>query len=166
MSILQRCIKRTFGAKKTVHSRPRRTRLNLEVLEDRLAPTVYPTISLTGPVNNSVTNNNEPTLTATASDTGGPGLASVQFQYSSNGGNAWTNAGVAETTAPFSYTFPSALADGTYAVRAIATDNAGNYTISPPAGYLFTTLASFKNKRGQSARRAGRGQPRQSVRHN
>jgi hypothetical protein len=32
------------------------------------------------------TNDNLPELTATASDVGGPGLASVQFEYSYNGG--------------------------------------------------------------------------------
>ena len=60
-------------------------------------------------------NNNKPTLSATASDnTGGSGLATVQFEYSSDGGTSWTNAGAAETSGPFSFTFTTALADGTY----------------------------------------------------
>jgi uncharacterized repeat protein (TIGR03803 family)/predicted outer membrane repeat protein len=106
-------------------------------------PSVYPTVSITGPANNSLTNNNMPTLTATAADVGGPGLASVQFQYSTNGGSTWSDAGPAETTGPFGYTFTSALPDGKYAIRAIATDRAGNSTISAPAGYAFMTLATF-----------------------
>jgi hypothetical protein len=80
MKFFQRWIDRTFGAKKIALSRPRWTKLNLEVLEVRLAPTVSPTVLLTGPANNSFKNDNQPTLTAAASDTGGPGLATVQFQ--------------------------------------------------------------------------------------
>ena len=54
----------------------------------------------------------------------------MQFQYSSDGGTTWNNAGAAETSGPFSFTFSSALADGIYEARAIATDNAGNSTTS------------------------------------
>ena len=88
--------------------------------------TVAPTVSITSPTNSSITNNNKPTLTATASDNaGGSGLSSVQFQYSSNGGSTWSNAGEAETSGPFSYTFPTALADGSYEARAIAVEQCG-----------------------------------------
>ena len=104
--------------------------------------TVAPTVSITAPANNSFTNNNEPTLTATASDNaGGSGLASVQFQYSSNGGTTWTNAGAAETSGPFSYTFSTALADGHYEARAVAIDNADNSTTSTAASFTIDTVA-------------------------
>ena len=101
-----------------------------------------PTVSLTTPANNSFTNNTQPTLTATAADnSGGSGLASVQFQYSSNGGSTWTNAGAAETSGPFSYTFSSSLADGAYQARAIATDNVGNSTTSAAVTFTVDTQA-------------------------
>ena len=54
----------------------------------------------------------------------------MQFQYSSDGGTTWINAGAVETSGPFSFTFSTALADGPYEARAIATDNAGNSTTS------------------------------------
>ncbi len=92
--------------------------------------TLVPTVSITGPANGSITKNNQPTFTASASEPGGSGVASVQFQFSANGGADWINAGPAETAAPFSYTLPYAMDDGTYAVQAIATDNAGNFAFS------------------------------------
>ncbi len=104
--------------------------------------TALPTVSMTAPANNSNTNNNKPTLSATAQDNaGGSGLASVQFQYSSNGGTSWTNAGAAETSAPFTFTFPTTLADGSYEAHAIATDNAGNNTTSAAVSFLVDTTA-------------------------
>ncbi len=104
--------------------------------------TVAPTVSLTAPANNSDTNNNKPALTATASDNvGGSGLASVQLQYSSNGGGAWINAGAAQTSGPFSYLFPAALADGSYEARAIAVDKAGNSTTSTVVSFIIDTIA-------------------------
>ena len=102
--------------------------------------TVPPSVSITVPANGS---NQQPTLTATAADNlGGSGLASVQFQYSANGGVTWLDAGPAETAAPFSYTFPAPLPDGTYQARAIATDNAGN---SVAAASSLATVHSFSS---------------------
>jgi uncharacterized repeat protein (TIGR03803 family) len=72
----------------------------------------------------------------------------VQFQYSTIGGSTWINAGAAEATAPFGYTFSSPLADGAYAFRAIGTDNAGNSAVSN--NYSITTLASFGSSSGFS----------------
>ena len=98
--------------------------------------TVPPTVTLTAPANNSYSNNATPTLTATAADNpGGSGLASVQFQYSNNGGMSWTNAGPAQTSAPFTYTFTSALPEGAYLAQAVATDNAGNIATSSPVAF-------------------------------
>ncbi len=108
-----------------------------------LAPvTVVPTVAMTAPANGSDTNNNKPTLSATASEeTGGSGLATVQFEYSSDGGTTWNNAGAAETSGPFIFTFTTALANGAYLARAIATDNAGNATTSPAISFTIDTVA-------------------------
>ncbi len=64
-----------------------------------LAPaTVFPTVAMTAPANGTDTNNNKPTLAGTAADnTGGSGLATVQFEISSNGGTTWNDAGSALT---------------------------------------------------------------------
>ncbi len=104
--------------------------------------TVAPTVAMTAPANGTDTNNNEPTLTATAAEnTGGSGLATVQFEISSNGGTTWNDAGSALTAAPFSFTFTTALADGAYEARAIATDNASNSTTSPAVSFTIDTVA-------------------------
>ena len=132
--------------KSTRGMRPANVRPSLEVLEDRTAPAGL-TVSITSPANGSFTNNNHPMLAATASDLGGPGVASVQFQYSVAGGTTWHNVGPAEAGGPFSVTFPTSLADGSYQVRAIATDNAGNSAIS---NYSQTplVLAAFNGTNG------------------
>ncbi len=98
-----------------------------------------PTVTMTAPASGTDTSQNEPTLTATASDTGGPGLASVQFQYSSNGGGTWQNAGSAETSSPFSYTFSSPLADGNDEARAVATDKDNNTSDSAAVTFQIDT---------------------------
>ena len=103
--------------------------------------TTAPTATMTAPTSGSFTNNNEPTLTATAADSGS-GLASVQFQYSSNGGTTWQIAGAGQTSGPssFSFTFGSHLLDGTYKVRAFATDNAGNTDTSSTVSFTVSTV--------------------------
>ena len=104
--------------------------------------TVAPTVAMTGPANNTITNNNVVTLSATAADNnGGSGLASVQFQYSNNGGTSWQYAGSAQSNGPFSFTFSSGLADGTYEARAIASDKAGNSTTSAVISFTVDTTA-------------------------
>jgi fibronectin-binding autotransporter adhesin len=96
-------------------------------LVDNFTYFVVPTIAMTAPTNGTGTNNSTPTLAATAADgTGGSGLVTVQFEYSSNGGATWSDAGAAETSGPFNFTFATALANGTYLARATATDNAGH----------------------------------------
>ncbi len=103
--------------------------------------TVAPTVVMTAPESGSHTDNNKPTLSAMASDnTGGSGLATVQFEYSGNGGTTWNNAGAAETSGPFSFTFTTALADGTYLARAVGTDNAGNTTNSSAVSFTTDTV--------------------------
>ena len=105
--------------------------------------TVAPTVTMTAPADGTSTSNTEPTLSATASDnSGGTGLASVQFEYSSDGGNTWNDAGPAQTSAPFTFTFTSPLADGDYAAAAIAFDKAGNATASPVVSFTISTSTS------------------------
>ena len=65
-------------------------------------------------------------LEATASDTGGSGVVSVVIQRSSAGANAWTDV-CTDATSPYSCSLDTtALTDGLYDFRAVATDNAGN----------------------------------------
>lgn len=90
---------------------------------DRTAPAASltaPAAVLTGTV----------TVAGTASDTGGSGLPSVKFQYSPAGAGAWTDI-CTDTTSPYSCPFAtSAVTDGLYDVRLLATDGAGNATAS------------------------------------
>ena len=69
------------------------------------------------------------TLASTAADTGGSGVASVQYQYRLGAG-AWTNACSSSTT-PFSCGFnTTSVADGLYDFQAIVTDNVGRSATS------------------------------------
>ena len=86
------------------------------------------------------------TLTANASD-GQSGVASVVLQYLPPAGSSWTTL-CTVTTAPYSCSWNTQSgADGSYSVRAIATDNAGYTTTSDAvsttvANNLLVTLAS------------------------
>jgi hypothetical protein len=63
------------------------------------------------------------TITATASDASG--IKSVLLQYAAAGSSTWTDLCAARTTAPYSCTWlTTAVADGSYQLRATATDNA------------------------------------------
>jgi hypothetical protein len=69
------------------------------------------------------------TLSATAAD-GGSGLASVRIQRATTGSGVWTDV-CTGTSSPTNCTWSTtALADGGYDLRAIATDAAGNTTTS------------------------------------
>src|ERR687891_1850085 len=64
-------------------------------------------------------------------------VAEVQFQRSPAGAGTWTNVGSADTTSPYSVSFvTTAVTDGLYDVRAVATDVAGN--VESPASRTFT----------------------------
>ncbi len=99
-----------------------------------------PTVVLAAP---SSAKSHQPTLlSATAVDnTGGSGLAAVQFQYSADGGTTWLNAPTAQNSGLTYNTRLASLADGTYQLRAVATDKAGNSAVAQ--AYTLTTLASF-----------------------
>src|SRR5947209_4613274 len=46
MRLFQRWLARRLGSKQSSHSRPRRTKIHLEVMEDRIAPATYTVNSL------------------------------------------------------------------------------------------------------------------------
>ena len=94
-----------------------------------------PEVSMTGPAANWYTNNNQPTLTASASDANS-GVASVQFQIFD--GTSWTNVGSPVTSAPYAVQ-TGVLADGSYQVRAVAADAAGNGTTSAAVSFTVDT---------------------------
>ncbi|MEO8290796.1 MAG: Ig-like domain-containing protein [Gaiellaceae bacterium] len=75
------------------------------------------------------------TLNATGTDTGGSGVANVKIQRSPAGAGTWTDI-CTDTTSPYSCSFDTTgVADGSYDLRAVSADNAGNQTNS-------TTVAS------------------------
>jgi alpha-tubulin suppressor-like RCC1 family protein/pimeloyl-ACP methyl ester carboxylesterase len=86
-----------------------------------------PTVTVMTPAAGAVTN--QRLLLAGANDAVS-GVASVQFQHSTNG-STWTNVGSPLTAAPFQLS-PSVpdLPNGTELVRAVATDSAGNSATS------------------------------------
>ena len=70
------------------------------------------------------------TLSGTATDSGGSGMASLTFQHTPAGGSTWTDA-CSDPTSPYSCAFNTAtLPDGLYDMRSLAADNAGNTTAS------------------------------------
>lgn len=93
-----------------------------EVLVDNAAPTV--TMSDPGTPLRGVT-----TFTGTASDAHS-GVVQTQIQYARTGTSTWTNL-CTVTVPPYSCRFDTtALSNATYSFRAIATDEAGNSSIS------------------------------------
>ena len=109
------------------------------------------------------------TLASTPTDTGGSGVASVQYQYRLGAG-AWTNACSSSGT-PFSCAFNTAsVADGLYDFQAIVTDNVGRTATSAAVtnrridntnpvtstlGAVGTNLAGNVNFTGTAADNAG-----------
>lgn len=71
------------------------------------------------------------TLSASASDTGGSGLATVRYEYKLSSNSTWTTA-CTGASAPWSCSFDATplTAGASYDFRAIATDGAGNETTS------------------------------------
>ena len=70
-------------------------------------------------------------LSATAGDTGGSGLVSVTFGYRLGSSGGFTTIGAPDTSSPYGASFnATALADGSYEIRARALDGSGNVTDS------------------------------------
>ncbi len=85
-----------------------------------------PTVALTAPTAGTTITSGSTTLSATASDTGtvSSGIASVAFYHG-------TTLIATDTTSPYSTTWTtSALANGSYVLKAVVTDGAGNATTS------------------------------------
>ncbi len=80
-----------------------------------------PTVSMTSPTDGAHVASSV-TLTASANDTGGSGLAGVAFEYAPTGTSTWTSTPATWNT--------SGLSDGGYDLRAIAIDFAANSTTS------------------------------------
>jgi len=71
-------------------------------------------------------------LTASAADTGGAGVVSVEFRRSPAGGGPWTTIAT-DTTAPYAAPFDTTAAtDGLYDLQVLVTDAAGSATASVP----------------------------------
>src|SRR5207245_11374810 len=70
------------------------------------------------------------TVASSAAD-GGSGLASVQFEVKGPGDASFSGLGAAVTTAPYEISWAtSTVADGTYELRSVTRDVAGNRTTS------------------------------------
>ncbi len=101
--------------------------LTASVVTNRRIDNTVPSVVLTDP---GTPLHGTVTLSATATDTGGSGVASVSFEYSLAGANTWTVLGT-DASSPYSLSFNTTLlADGLYDLRAVATDAAGNQTVS------------------------------------
>lgn len=86
--------------------------------------TTAPSVALTAPANGATATGNSNTISATASDTGGSGVARVAFYVGS------TLVGT-DSLAPYSLTWDSTtITNGSYAVTARAYDGANNTTTS------------------------------------
>ncbi len=99
---------------------------------------VVPTVSLTDP---GTPLTGAVTLNATASD--GGGIASVAFQRSPAGAGTWTNI-CTDNSAPYTCSFPTTgVADASYDLRALATDNAARTAASVVASRWVENVAPF-----------------------
>ena len=92
------------------------------------ADSTAPATSFTAPGAGAMLDSSVHPVTATATDVGGAGVASVLFEVSSGG--PFTPIGSADTTAPYSVGWDtSSVSDGPKTLRATATDNVGNTTV-------------------------------------
>ena len=92
------------------------------------ADSTGPATAFTAPGAGAMLDSNTHAVTATATDVGGAGVASVLFEVSDGG--PFTPIGSADTTAPYSVGWDtSSVSDGPKTLRATATDNVGNTTV-------------------------------------
>jgi Bacterial Ig domain len=91
--------------------------------------TVLPTGSVTTPTNGATVGGTV-TVTSNSADTGGSGVASAQFQVRPTSGS-YSSLGAAVTGSPFQTSWDTTgVANGSYDLRVITTDNAGNQVTS------------------------------------
>ena len=101
---------------------------------------VAPTVSLVAPPDGAAVRETL-AVTAAASDSES-GVASVQMQYAPAVAGPWSNIGVVATVAPYTRSWETtAVVDGTYRLRAVATDAVGNQATSPTIAVLIDNLA-------------------------
>ena len=92
------------------------------------ADSTAPATAFTAPGAGAMLGANVHPITATATDIGGAGIASVLFEVSDGG--PFTPIGPADTTAPYGVGWDtSSVSDGPKTLRATATDNVGNTTV-------------------------------------
>ncbi|MGH2958378.1 MAG: Ig-like domain-containing protein, partial [Solirubrobacterales bacterium] len=101
------------------------------IIAARRIDNTVPTVSLTNP---GTPKRATVTLNATATD-GGSGMASVAFQYKLSSGSTWTTI-LTDTATPFTAAFNTVGLNGTYDIRALATDLAGNQSNSTVTGIV------------------------------
>ena len=95
---------------------------NSSTVANRRVDNTAPTATMTNP-GSPITGTK--TFDGTSTD-GGSGVASLKFQVSPIGAGTWSDM-CTDTTSPYSCSYnTSALADGQYDFRSLATDNAGN----------------------------------------
>jgi hypothetical protein len=91
--------------------------------------TVAPTGSITQPSANATVSGSAVTVASNSADSGS-GVASAQFQYSAHTANTWTSIGT-DTSSPYSLSWnTTSLSPGSYDLRVITIDAAGNSTTS------------------------------------
>lgn len=122
------------------------------VVADRRVDNDGPTVALAdpgSPVRGSVT------LTATASDP--VGVQQVAFQHRAAGASAWTTA-CTDLTSPYTCALATtALADGAYELRAVATDTLGHATTTPARSVVIdNALPAAADVQGANGGIAGR----------
>ena len=94
------------------------------------ADNTAPTLTIASPAANARIRNGA-VLTPSVSDAGS-GIKSVEFRYCAGTGNCQFNSATmlgTSTTAPYTFTWNSQPADGTYQIVARATDNVGNQAV-------------------------------------
>jgi hypothetical protein len=90
-----------------------------------------PTGSITAPSNGAYVKGTTVAVSSNSADSGS-GVANATFQRSPAGANTWTTIGSPDTSSPYGVTWnTTTLADGSYDLQVITTDNAGNAFTSP-----------------------------------
>jgi hypothetical protein len=119
------------------------------VVSNRRVDNESPSVTLADPGGNV---HSTVTLSATSSDAGS-GIASTTYQTSPAGGGTWTDTPAAWDT--------TALADGVYDVRAVATDRSGTSSSSVVAGsWIRGPTSAAPSRWPRPARTAGRASTR------
>jgi hypothetical protein len=100
---------------------------------------LLPTVTITSPANNAVLEGTTATISGTATDASGPGVASVQVGITPSGGTTTWYPATGTTSWSYNWTLP---AKGPYTLQAVATDKNGN-TGTPVS--ISVTIVTFPN---------------------